>query len=223
MTGRKSKSAPRIRKSIEKWYIRETAQDGSVTFCKGEPFKYITIYDADGKPFKTTEYYGDGTFCNSWREENEKVDWYYAGCHIAESRFDDDGLIVYKRYEPDPDIKERHWFLSQELFYEYRNGVLFRGEIITHLAASAKNEIGTPLIDSGYTEPLIRKDEAFYDDRGGIIRWLRYDINSSEITNETTYRYEYDRHGNLIYIEQCDSSGPYVKTYYTIKYWEDDR
>ncbi len=132
-------------------------------------------------------------------------------------------MIVYKRYEADPDIKERHWFLSQELFYEYLNGILFREEVITRLSASAKNETGTPLIDLGYIEPLIRKDEAFYDEKGDVIRWLRYDINSSEIINETTYRYEYDQHGNLIYIEHCDSSGPYVKTYYTIKYWEDER
>ena len=223
MTGRKSEAPARIRKSIEKWYIRKTAPDGSVIFSKGEPFKYIRIYDADGKLFKTTENYGDGTFCNSWREENEKVDWYYAGCHIAESRFDDDGLIVYKRYEPDPDIKESHWFLSQELFYEYRGGVLFREEIITHLAAFAKDQNGALLIDSGYTEPLIRKDEAFYNEKGDAIRWLRYDINSSEITNENTCRYEYDGHGNLIYSEHCDSSGPFVKIYYTIKYWEDDK
>ena len=194
-----------------------------MTFSKGEPFKYITIYDADGKPFNTTEYYGDGTFCNSWREGNEKFDWYYEGCHVAESRFDDDGLTVYKRYEADPDIKEKHWFISQELFYEYRNGLLFHKEIITRLSTSATNEIGTPLIDLGYTEPLIRKEEAFCDERGDVVRWVRYAVNSSEITNETTYRYEYDRHGNRIYSEHCDSSGPYVKSYWTIKYWEDDK
>lgn len=218
MTGRKSKPAARIRKKIEKWYIRETTVDGSTTFCKGEPFKCVTTYDADGKPFETSEYYSDGTFSNRWREENEGFNWYYEGCHIAESRFDDDGLTVYERYEPNPDIKERHWFLSQELFYEYRNGLLFRKEIITRLTASAKDQSGALLIDSGYTEPLIRKEEAFCDDRGDVFRWLRYDINSSEIASEGTYRYEYDRHGNMIYAEHSDSSGPYTKTYWTIKY-----
>lgn len=193
-----------------------------MTFCKGEPFKYVKTYNENGNPFETNVYYSDGTFCNRWREENENFDWYYEGCHIAESRFDDEGLIVYKRYEPDADMKERHWFLSQELYYEYRNGLLFRKEIITCLSASATDQNGVLLIDSGYTEPLIRKEEAFCDDRGDVIRWLRYDINSSEITDDITYRYEYDRHGNLIYSEHCDSSGPYVKTYWTIKYWGED-
>lgn len=222
MTGRKSKPTAIIRETTETDYFRETATDGSVMFCKGEPFKYITTYDENGSPFETNVYYSDDTFCIGWKEENENFDWYYEGCHLAESRFDDDGLTVYERYEPNPDMKERHWFLSQELFYEYRNGLLFRKEIITRLAASATDQNGALLIDSGYTEPLIRKEEAFCDDRGDVIRWLRYDINSSEITSETTYRYEYDRHGNMIYSEQCDSSGPYAKTYWTIKYWEGD-
>lgn len=221
MTGRKGKPVVKIREITEQDYFREIKEDGSVVFCKGDPFKTVTSYDVNGNPFEINVYYSDGLFSYYWGKEN--FDWYYGDCHLAESQFDDDGLTVYKRYEPKPDMKERHWFLSQELFYEYRNGLLFRKEIITRLPASATDQNGALLIDSGYTEPLIRKEEAFCDEKGDVIRWLRYDINSSEITSETTYRYEYDRHGNLIYSEDRDSSGAVRgKTYRTIKYWEDE-
>jgi len=98
-------------KIVVKTYFRDTTQGGKVVF---RPLSHSTVL-----------------FCDSilWQGNDED-------CNITETRLDENGLVVYRRYEADSDKKPLCGWrrVCQERFYEYEGAELRRIVIVNHEA-----------------------------------------------------------------------------------------
>lgn len=218
----------KINKITEEEYWPKETPSGEIVFLPplpdDVPFKTVITYDADNKPYQHNYYNRDGTvYCPWTRNMSNPFDEWKSVYRIVETRSNDNGQTIYERQEPYSDKKELAIWLSQERFYEYRDGMLFREKMVRELSPTMVDYDSILYVDKGYDLPLIDCREMFYNEKGDHVIYRCYGINSSQISHESTCRYLYDHYGNMIYREDIDSSGKvWRKTYRTIKYWDSE-
>ncbi len=211
----------KIHKITEKIYYRFDTRNGQTHFLPPHkydvPFKIVTTYDSGGNPFIEHYYMSNGKlFC---RNRLPYIDPRLSDYSLAETRSDNNGLIIYKRHEVNPDKAADYHIAKQERFYEYENGLLVRKEVLNYLSRFARNVNDVLYVDLGLPEPLTVRYEQFYNRNGDIIKRVKYRLNSDEVEYEQYFSYKYDSFDNMVYCEEWNSYGMlHSKTYKTIKY-----
>ena len=133
---------------------------------------------------------------------------------VAERRFDEDGNVVYERREWRRAERRDCWAVSSETRREYRDGRLFREELLSY---QRRDRNGTHLKELGHATPPVFRRESFFNEHGDEIRRLEDNVLwEGGIAEDTySYRYEHDERGNLILrecIRERTGTNPYICT-----------
>lgn len=159
----------KIKKITEKTYWRLKLPGGKVVFLPPHksdvPFKRIVTFDDNGKPFMEHYYMSDGRFYTKTKLPDTSFRVNY---HITETRFNENGLIKFKKLEYNGPVDEECSIPLQKRFYFYDSSKrLSRKEIITTLNHHTVDRYGNRYLHPGETITIIH--QLRYNSSGDLI------------------------------------------------------